>query len=119
MNGQDEIKDILVLSFLKEGLSMRNGNLLEQQQKVAMTLLAKRNNLKARREAYRVFVSLEKAISSDYRSPTFRYHQSFYYGKKYLEQNNRDLEYGRRHRRVAQRVFQYLKSRMSGVRQYY
>lgn len=114
-----EMKDILVIGFLKDGLAMRNRSLVEQQEKVAMTLLAKRHDLRARRQAYRIFVALEKAISSDYRAPTIRYNQSLYRGQHYLEQNADDLAYGRRHRRISRKVFQYLKSRMFGIRQRY
>ena len=107
-----EVKDILVLGFLKDGLVMRNRSLVEQQKQVVMALLANRHDIKARRQAYRIFVTLEKAISSDYRSPTFKYQQSSYRGQSYLKQHADDLAYGRRHRRVSQKVFQYLKSRM-------
>ena len=117
MHSDGEIKDILVLAFMKDGLARRNNDLIKQQQEVAKTLLARRNNIIARKQAYRVFILLEKAISSDYRTPMVIYQQSMHRGKKYLEENAADLELGRRYPRLSRKVFSYLKSRVGMGRQ--
>ena len=114
---KDEIKDILILSFLKDGLAMRNGELVKQQKQVVMTLLANRKDILARKRAYRIFVSLENAISNDYRKPTIFYSQAIYRGKVYLSQNEAEIAYGKKYPRISRRVFDYLKSRMGSSRQ--
>ena len=73
MHKNGEMKDILVLAFLQNSLAIRNNDLIKQQQEVAKTLLARRNDIIARKQAYRVFIALEKAISSDYRAPMVIY----------------------------------------------
>jgi len=117
MRKDGEIKDILILGFLKDGLARRNNDLIKQQQEVAKTLLARRNDIIARKRAYRVFILLEKAISSDYRTPMVIYQQSMHWGKTYLEENAADLEFGRKYPRLSRRVFSYLKSRVEIGRQ--
>ena len=112
MINQGEVKDMLVLAFLKDGLSMRNHELVDQQKKVAMALLARRNDIIARKRAYRAFIQLEKGITDNYRDPAYKYMQSAHQGRTFLAQRSAELEYGRRHPRVAQKVFHYLKSRM-------
>ena len=112
MTENGEIKDVLVLGFLQEGLNIRNRELIEQQRNVAMALLARRHDLIARKRAYRAFIQLEKGITDNYRDPTYKYMQSAHHGKTFLAQRAAELEYGRRHPRVAQKVFHYLKSRM-------
>ena len=117
MCGNGEVKDILVLAFLRDGLAMRNSDLIKQQQKVAMTLLARRKDIIARKRAYRMFIMLERAISSDYHDSTVPYYQSIHQGKIYLKENETAVEYGKKHPRISRRVFDYLKSRFSRVRQ--
>ena len=117
MGGSGEITDILVLGFLKDGLVARNKSLIEQQQKIAMILLACRHNVMARKKAYHTFIMLEKAISNDYRMPLFRYSQSINKGEAYLAQHEDELKYGRRYPRLSHKVFQYLKERLFKNRQ--
>ena len=62
MKQDGEVKDILVLAFLREGLDMRNRDLIEEQKKVAMSLLAHRHDIIARKRAYRAFILLERGI---------------------------------------------------------
>ena len=107
-----EIKDVLVLAFLKEGLAKRNSDLIRQQQEIAMTLLARRHDIIARKKAYRLFIMLEKAISTDYSGPTFLYRQSIFQGRTYLEKNVADMNFGKKYPRLSKRVFEYLKSRL-------
>ena len=117
LHTHSEIKDILVLAFLGEALSIRNNNLVSQQKEVAMSILSHRNDPIARKRAYRVFILLEKAISSDYRKPFYLYARSIHQGEQYLKQNEADVMYGRKHPRLSRKLFDYLKSRVSGVRQ--
>ena len=105
-------KDILVQAFLNEGLAIRNRELTEHQKQVAMAILARRNDIIARKKAYRAFILLENGIAKDYREPTFKYGQSLYLGRRFLEANTADVEYGRRYPRVSKRLFQYLKTRV-------
>ena len=117
MREKSEIKDILVLAFLKEGLALRNSDLIKQQQQVAMSLVANRKDILARKRAYRVFILLERAISSDYREPTALYRTSFHQGKVYLSQNEAGIAYGKKYPRISRRIFDYLKSRMESGQQ--
>ena len=117
MKQDGEVKDILVLAFLREGLDMRNRDLIEKQKKVAMSLLAHRHDIIARKRAYRAFILLERGISTDYREPTFKYGQSLNEGRAYLAQQASELEYGKKYPRLSYRVFHYLKSRIAGNRQ--
>ncbi|MDY6407555.1 MAG: hypothetical protein SPL08_02465 [Pseudomonadota bacterium] len=112
----NEIKDILVIAFLREGLASRNRALIKCQEEVSSTLLARRNDLSARKKSYRVLILLEKAISSDYNTPTHLYQTSLHIGKKFLEQNASDVEFAMRYPRVSKRLFRYLKERLSKMR---
>ena len=104
--------DILVQAFLKEGLAIRNKELTDHQKQVAMAILARRNDIIARKKAYRAFILLENGIAKDYREPTFKYRESLFHGRTFLEENAADVEYGRRYPRLSQKVFQYLKTRV-------
>ncbi|MBR6412805.1 MAG: hypothetical protein IKS41_06585 [Alphaproteobacteria bacterium] len=117
MHKKNEMKDILVLGVLREGLAHRNRDLIEAQKKIAMALLARRNDERAIRQAYRVFVVLEKAITADCLGPTYKYYTSLHQGKTFLEQNAPDLEFGKKYPRASRRLFDYLKSRFSEYRQ--
>ena len=118
MEPKSAIEDILVLAFLREGLAIRNHELEEYQKKVAMSLLAHRNDIIARKKAYRAFILLERGFSTNCRESTYRYIRSLHQGKTYLADQTAELVYGKKYPRLSRRVFSYLKSRMAGARQH-